>query len=271
MNPTKRMRVAAVTAGAGGLLLLMGAMGAGAQDPPGDNATIKIDGVDFDSDPGNEPHVDCPFQVDFYNFDEDPDLFAHVVFTAHPPTGSGEILLEDDVFVGEDPADGANEEGIDASETYDLSAALADIEPEPQGWHVRVDIDATDGTSKSKVFWVEQCGVPTTTSSSTTSTSTTSTSTTSTSTSSTSSTTVTTAPGSTTTTMAPGAPTTAGGGVTPHRPAAPPAPAAAPGGQAQLPRTGTSTLPLTVLGAALLAGGAGAGLLARRMAAGEGT
>src|SRR4029453_11982527 len=47
--------------------------------PPGNNGTVKIDGVAFDDHPNNEPHVGCIFQVDFYGYDEG-DLFADVTF-----------------------------------------------------------------------------------------------------------------------------------------------------------------------------------------------
>ncbi len=40
-----------------------------AANPPGNNGTIKIDGVPFDDHPDNQPHVGCIFQVDFYGFD----------------------------------------------------------------------------------------------------------------------------------------------------------------------------------------------------------
>ena len=53
---------------------------------PGNNGTVKIDGVEFDTHPDNEPHVGCVFQVDWYGFDEG-DLFSHVTFEVHPPTG----------------------------------------------------------------------------------------------------------------------------------------------------------------------------------------
>ncbi len=264
MNPTPRMRLAALAAGSGGLLLLMGAMSAGAQQPPdpsGDNGTIKIDDVDFDDHPDNEPHVGCTFQVDFYGFDAG-GLVATVVFTAMPPTvpddGEDE-LLTDEIVLEDDAAGGGTD--LDGSGTYDLTSVLADIAPHPeQGWHVRVDITVEDGTEKSKVFWVEQCGVPPTTSSSTTTSSTSSTSSTTSTTapsSTTSSTTSTTAPGSTTTTTAPGSTTTtapggptttAGGGAAP-----PQGPAAPPGAPTQLPRTGVGTMALTVLGGLLLA------------------
>ncbi|MGI8517329.1 MAG: hypothetical protein ACR2ME_03165 [Acidimicrobiia bacterium] len=174
----------------------------GAPNPPGNNGTVKIDGVAFDDHPNNEPHVGCVFQVDFYGFDEG-DLFADVTFAVHPPTGN-EVILTDEVFIGEDDnSGGGSEAGLDASATYDLSALLAGFTPHPQqGYHIKLTVNA-DGSqgadTKHKVFWVSGCTTPPTTTtttsppttSSTTSTSTTSTSTTS-STSSTSSTTSTT-------------------------------------------------------------------------------
>ena len=50
--------------GLGGLL-----RGSGSSRSAGNNGTVKIDGVEFDTHPDNEPHVGCIFQVDFYGFD----------------------------------------------------------------------------------------------------------------------------------------------------------------------------------------------------------
>lgn len=143
-----------------------------APNPPGNNGTIKIDREAFDDHPNNEPHVGCTFQVDFYGYDEG-DLFADVTFRAHPPTGSGEVLLTDSVFIGEDDnSGGGSEAGLDASETYTLD--LSGFEPHPvQGFHVKLKINA-DGSRgadvKHKVFWVSGCDSPppTTTTSTTT-------------------------------------------------------------------------------------------------------
>jgi hypothetical protein len=133
-----------------------------AADPPGNNGTIKIDNVAFDDHPNNEPHVGCTFQVDFYGFDEG-ELFADVTFRAHPPTGNGQVLLTDTVFIGEDSnSGGGSQSGLDASETYTLT--FADLTPHPQqGFHVKLTINA-DGShgadKKHKVFWVEDCPKP---------------------------------------------------------------------------------------------------------------
>jgi hypothetical protein len=169
-------------------------------DPPGNNGTVKVDGVEFDSHPDNEPHVGCTFQIDFYNFDEG-DLNATVTFDGVPPTGGGQ-LLTDQVFIGEDAAGGGTD--LDASVTYDLADALAGIPPHPQqGHHVELTVEAEGSIGndvKHKVFWVEGCsqiGIPTTT---------------------------TTAPGGTTTTVPGGTPTTTapGGGKAGQAPPAKP-------------------------------------------------
>ncbi len=134
-------------------------------DPPGNNGTIKIDDVQFDDHPNNEPHVGCTFQVDFYGFDEG-NLSAKVTFESQPPTPTGpaQLLLEDTVFIGEDDnSGGGSKEGLDASETYALD--FTGIEPHPQqGFHVKLTINA-DGSQgadvKHKVFWVKGCLSPT--------------------------------------------------------------------------------------------------------------
>lgn len=152
--------------------LSAGAVGAQAADPPGNNGTVKVDGVEFDSHPDNEPHVGCVFEIDLYGYDEG-DLDATVTFDAVAPTGDEE-LLTDDFAIGEDPAGGGTD--LDAAEEYDLTEALASIEPHPvQGWHVKLTVHA-DGSqgadTKFKVFWVSGCGStpPTTTPGSTTTT-----------------------------------------------------------------------------------------------------
>lgn len=145
---------------AGPVAAASGAGDAHAGDPPGNNGTVKIDGVPFDNAPDNEPHPGCVFQVDFYGFDAG-DLTAEVTFEAVAPTAGG-TLLTDQVPIGQDShAGGGSERGLDASRTYDLSE-LASITPQPnQGWHVRLTVDAegSQGSGvKHKVFWVDGCG-----------------------------------------------------------------------------------------------------------------
>jgi hypothetical protein len=135
-----------------------------AANPPGNNGTVKVDGLPFDDHPNNEPHPSCAFQIDFYGFDEG-DLDADVLFEAIPPTGTGQALLTDTVFIGEDDnSGGGSEAGLDASQTYDLTTALQAFTAHPQqGYHVKLTIHA-DGSigadTKFKVFWVGPCGPP---------------------------------------------------------------------------------------------------------------
>jgi hypothetical protein len=149
------------------LLGLAGPVAAAQSDkaggPPGNNGTVKIDRAPFDSHPNNEPHVGCKFEVDFYGFDEG-DLDAQVIFTAQPPTGKGEELLNDPkIFIGEDDnSGGGSQAGLDAHREYDLTSKLVGRFPAhpQQGYHVKLTVHA-DGSqgadTKHKVFWVQGC------------------------------------------------------------------------------------------------------------------
>ena len=132
---------------------------AGATAAPGNDGTVKIDGVAFDDAPNNEPHVGCIFQVDFYGFDQGA-FNAKVTFTAQPPTGKKVQLLTDMVFIGQDPAGGGTD--LDASATYDLSSSLQPFMIHPkQGYHVKLKVNAPGSIGKDtkyKTFWVVGCG-----------------------------------------------------------------------------------------------------------------
>jgi hypothetical protein len=248
------------------------------QSPPGNNGTVKIDGVEFDDHPNNEPHVGCVFQVDLYGYDEG-DLQATVRFEAWPPTSSVEDMLTDEVDIGEDPAGGREElltdeldigedaagggTDLDASGTYDLTEALAHIAPHPQqGWHVRLTVNAEGSIGsdvKHKVFWVSDCGGGSTTSSTTPSSTTSSSTTSSVPEGSTTST-----PGGSTTSSVPE-------GTTPSTSAPPSsvepsAPTTTPAAtEGALPRTGSDTVPLLVGALALIALGVGGVLGAKHL------
>ena len=154
----RSFRPVAVLAGALCLLTVMTASAWGG-DPPGNNGTVKVDGVPFDDKHGNEPHVDCFFQIDFYGFDEGP-LNGTATFELVSPTAGG-VLLIDTAFIGEDPAGGGND--LDASLTEDLSLPIAasGVSAHPkQGFHVKLTVNA-DGSiganTKHKTYWVEGC------------------------------------------------------------------------------------------------------------------
>ncbi len=253
-----------VAATVGGLVLSGLAAPAVAQpSPPGNNGTVKIDALDFDDHPDNEPHDGCVFQVDFYGFDLG-DLDATVTFTLVPPTGDKVDILDDERSIGEDAAGGGTD--VDGSSTYDLTALLAGVTPhDQQGIHLRLTVHAEGSIgadTKFKEFWVTGCGTPPTTSPPSThppkdppSPSTTG------------STTTSITPNSGPTTSVPGAPTT-----TPGSPPAPPAGPAGGGGtitpaasvtSGSLPNTGTTAGPLVAAALVLAAVGAATGVAAR--------
>jgi hypothetical protein len=145
----------AVTAGA-----LIALPGMALADPPGNNGTVKIDGVDFDTHPNNEPHVGCIFQLDFYGYDEG-DLEATYTFELVPPTQDGST--GGSVDIGEDSNSGGGTD-LDAEVTVDLSSLInsSGVSPHPvQGYHVKLTVHAEGSQGadvKHKVFWVEGCG-----------------------------------------------------------------------------------------------------------------
>jgi LPXTG-motif cell wall-anchored protein len=264
---------AAIVGGVSTMVCLAAATPAGATgsqaDPPGNNGTVKVDDVPFDDHPNNEPHVGCVFQVDFYGFDEG-DLDATVTFTLVPPTGDNEDIVDDEVAIGEDAAGGGTD--LDASATYDLTDALADVTPHPQqGIHLRLTVHAEGSIgadTKFKEFWVTGCGAPPPSTTTTTKPGHNgSTTTSSTSTPDGSTTTSTTKPGdgeATTTTTEqgenpPGGPTTT-------------APTGSSGGSGagQLPNTGSDAAPLAAGGLALVGLGTAAALAARRVRSAHG-
>ena len=147
------------------VLLGIGAGASAGPNPGGNNGTIKVGGVRLVDRPGNEPHVGCTFQIDFYGYDFG-QLFADVTFKAHRPTGPVTVLLTDTVFIGQDDnSGGGSQAGLDASETYTLD--FTGFQPHSkQGFHVYLTVNA-DGSKgadvKHKAFWVSGCPATTTT------------------------------------------------------------------------------------------------------------
>lgn len=145
----RRRAVLAVVAMTTAAIWLVGGPVASA-DPSGNNGTVKVGGEELS---GNDPHVGCAFTVDFFGYDEG-DLDADVVLDAHAPTAGGTIATTT-VFIGEDPAGGAND--LDASAPFDLTGVFTDP-PDAQGYHVRLTVHA-DGSQgadvKHKTFWVD--------------------------------------------------------------------------------------------------------------------
>lgn len=120
--------------------------------PPGDNGTIKIDGISFDGGKANHPHVSCPFQVSLWGFDNVTDQ-ATVSFEAQAPSKTTH---------GSDPqavpvTSGAtsftftgtgNEQDLDHIETYTLDTSALNKHP-IQGYHIKVTVTVTSPTSSA--------------------------------------------------------------------------------------------------------------------------
>lgn len=189
---------------ASGLAMLGIAMiGPVSADPPGNNATVKIDGIDFDAHSDNQPHPSCTFEVDFYGYEA--SVPYTVEFSVQAPTGDSVIYSTSGVLDDDDATSGGSDAGLDGELAIDLSDELLAFTPHPtQGFHVELTVTAPDGTpqgtdGKSKVFWVGPCDVPPATTTTTTEPTTTTTEPTTTTTEPTTTTTTTTEPTTTTT------------------------------------------------------------------------
>ena len=154
-----RNRMLVVVVSTLGILVLSAGSAWAAGNPPGNNGTVKVDGVAFDDAPNNEPHVSCWFQIDFAGYDQG-DLNATATFELIPPTGNA-VLLTDSLPIGGDPAGGATDN--DGSLTENLSSLIgaSGVSPQPnQGFHIRLTVHA-DGSIgsdvKHKTFWVTSC------------------------------------------------------------------------------------------------------------------
>ena len=155
----KGLRLAAPFAAA--VLVLAFALVAGAQEgPPGNNGTVKVDGLPFDHHPDNESHPGCRFEIDGYNFDA--NATSDVTFETQNPTGVS-LLLEDTVTLDGDPNEGGDEDGLDGHREYTLDFTEDDFYHPQQGYHVKLTIETTwsnGANAKHEVFWVSECEAP---------------------------------------------------------------------------------------------------------------
>lgn len=162
------VRAGAVVAGIAlaGVATSAPAFATGNDDPAGNNGTVKIEESVLpddapDTTPENNPHQNCSFDIEWYGFDEGPEVISKVSIELHAPTLEGELTIDGplEVTVGGDAASGAGtESGLDARETYTLTSTGI---PHPeQGFHAKVTVE-TPGSigndTKSKVFWFGDC------------------------------------------------------------------------------------------------------------------
>lgn len=137
-------------------------------NPGGNNGFVKINNEEVpDSIPQNHPHVNCTFDVEFYNYDKNNNK-ATVQFELQAPTNSAKHKLtvkSGDLapFIGQDSAGGGND--LDAREKYTL--AFEGPAHQNQGYHVKLTVNApgSKGSDKKhKVFWVKPCAAAASTS-----------------------------------------------------------------------------------------------------------
>ncbi len=129
----------------------------------GNNGTVKIDGWTLDHGTGNgapnrnEPHLDCDFDVEWYNYDA--SVTSTITFEMQAPTADvGLGGYDHDIVLDDDDASGADAAGLDGVQHYTLDFTGA---PHPQhGYHVKITVNTpiSNGADvKHKVFWVEGC------------------------------------------------------------------------------------------------------------------
>lgn len=181
-------RLGALVCGVGVTLMLVGivlgpAATASATTGHSNNGDVKVqDAGDSDFPPENDPHVDCPFDLVFYNFDAGQQLIA--TLQGQPPSGDNQqlvwgptvIVADANGFARIDIQGGdlklaglsAHSEG-GANDLDDKHAVQRDSDE--QTFHLKLDVQtfAGDHLFKHKVFWVGECGSATPTSASTTS------------------------------------------------------------------------------------------------------
>jgi len=148
---------------------------------PGNNGTVKLDQIPIDdTTPGNQPHVGCPFGLDWYGFDANARTSVEFrVWNPSTATDGREVLAANvydpatGAFLGQTtndtfnldadgPAGGGSQAGWDGSRSYDLTPGLAQYGEAAagQGYHVKVTIrtETSRGADvKHKVFWTDAC------------------------------------------------------------------------------------------------------------------
>ena len=143
--------------------LLLASAGSSAVAAPGNNGTVKVDGVDIDNQSNaNEPHVGCDFSIEWYGFDA-ANTTSYVTFEAQPPTGTRLLLQGSATLDGDDATGGGSPAGWDATQPYTLDFNDGDYYHPVQGYHVYLTVEtptANGAIVKHKVFWVTGCDVP---------------------------------------------------------------------------------------------------------------
>jgi LPXTG-motif cell wall-anchored protein len=144
-----RLAILAAACGLGMTAAVSGAAAAALAQPSGNNGTVKIDGFPVDDSPANEPHVECPFAVQFFNFD--PGQTADISIAAQPPSGSSSQIVAERSDVPTTP------DGTSTTFTADDLNLSGLDEQAQQGFHLKLTVtsEGVPGGKKFKVFWVK--------------------------------------------------------------------------------------------------------------------
>jgi hypothetical protein len=136
--------------------------GASSSDPAGNNGTVFIHDVPNDQNPHNVPHVGCTFYVDFFGFDAGQKVT--VSFAGQAPTGKDTPLGGGQTIdpVSDDSAGGAGNDW-----DYEITVTAADLgvsalgDPAHEGYHIKMSVETyAPGDHKYKVFWMQPCEQP---------------------------------------------------------------------------------------------------------------
>ena len=153
---------------AGGVVVAQGALvaamtaHASADQPPGNNGTVKVENADIDSlddeSPANHPHVSCPFAVRWYGYDTGTRAFE-VAFEAQPPSGNAATAILSGDASGTFEGSGPGNTDPNHQVVYELDTTDLYFQPN-QGYHIKMTV-TTDGSqgndTKHKTFWMDAC------------------------------------------------------------------------------------------------------------------
>ena len=154
--------------------------GGGTQSSNGNDGHVQIDGVPIDAGRDNDPHVGCPFTVEFFGFD--PTQSATITVTPHAPTTGGSpgtfgpmpVTVNGPIPPG--PGVGSTLDGYYVVTAAEIEQIFAGVTPQPQqGYHARIDVELTPsptgpGDDKHHTIWIAPCSTTTGTGETTTTT-----------------------------------------------------------------------------------------------------
>lgn len=137
-----------------------GGKSGGADSPPGNNGTVKIDQYSMDPGQDNDPHLSCDFSVNFYGYDGGPQTATVYVTPVAPTAGSHTYTASTSWDVGTRTSGAQFDRTVPVS-SADLASTLSGVTPQPQqGYHLRLEVEVSGSkgsNDKYKVFWLEPC------------------------------------------------------------------------------------------------------------------